>query len=617
MARETAAVMVVACILLAGSATADYQFECLGTPCVEHGLELSAVTQAPDGTYTAWGLHKEPRKRALIGVDLQTGEMTRIDLRMYGDLGNFPMVTGADGNLYIYAGGPAHFLRYNVIASGLEDLGVPAEPASYFGHGALADDGRFYVGSYPDTHLVYCDTSTGEIGDLGTMREDPRQCYIFPNVEVSDGVVYCPTGLHHQELWACDTRTGTKRQILPAEMTERQGAPSIWEGPDGMVYGRSAGDRFQCLPDRIVTDVAVPERVEEPLTAGAERVSAVDAEAWVTLTDAESGDTRQVQTDYAGRPLRIYCVGCERDGKLWGGTCFPANVFSYDPETGAMVDHGRISSGRIQVYDILSVDTGLLLASYVAALIDLWNPDEPAGEGNPYRFERGETQDRPIQWALGPDGHAYIGTRPAKGRVGGALARVDFRDRSITWWCNVIPNQSIMGCAPVPETGEMLCTTSTYGGSSSKATEPEGFVFLWDCAEERVAERLQPVPGTKTYGAVARADNGLIYCIAHPGHYFALDPVSRETVFVGELPDGLDGYAMRFPGLTDRPAGPDGLIYSVIGGAVYAIDPTDHSMSMVADHPSLVDAHGFYVTDEGVLYYGAWSDLWRVDLSGR
>jgi hypothetical protein len=200
-------------------------------------------------------------------------------------------------------------------------------------------------------------------------------------------------------------------------------------------------------------------------------------------------------------------------------------------------------------------------------------------------------------------------------RRGGALARVDFRAPSITWWPNLIPNQSIIGCAPVPETGELLCTTSTYGGSSSKPTEPEGFVFLWDCAEERVAARLQPVPGTKSYGAVARADNGLIYCIAHPTHFAAIDPVSRETVFVGELPDGLDGYAVRFPGLTDRPAGPQGLVYSVMGGAIYAIDPADHSMTRVAEDQSLEDALGYYVTDAGVLYYGSGSDLWRVDLS--
>ncbi len=604
---------LVGLFLLRGHADGQLELEKLGTPATVKEISFSLVTQDPDGYYIAWTRYEGPLRRALLGVRIDTGEMIWVDVGKYGSSHIVPVI-GRDGNIYLYTGNPAHFLKYDITKRELVDLGCPASPAHYFGGGDFGPDGKFYMGSYPATYLVSCDTNTGAIESLGRIAEDPLECYIYPSIAISDdGVVYCPVGLHHQELWAYEIETGTKQQILPEELTKAQGAPRVWLGKDGQVYGKAGSTSFLCRPDRIVTDaeiLSVSYHRRPPMTAGDKRVGAINAAGKLALTDVNTGEETLVQTDYAGKPLKVFCVGPERDGKIWGGTLFPAMSFSYDIANGELTDYGRIATGSHQIYDIINLSDGLLMGSYFGAWMDLWDPQKPLEEGvNPYRFERNPTQERPMQWAMGPDGCAYTGTVPSKGRLGGALAKVNPQDKSVKWFVNIVENQSIMYCAPVAATGELLCASSIQGGSSAKPTEKEAYIFLWDCAGEKITHMAQPVAGTKSYGRLVSARNGIVYGLAG-GQYFAFDPVKRETIFIGDLP--VKG--TYFPSLSDEPVGEKGLIYGLGEDAIFAIDPADHSVKVIARDDSISGVHGFHVTADGVLYYGAETTLWRCKL---
>ena len=76
-----------------------------------------------------------------------------------------------------------------------------------------------------------------------------------------------------------------------------------------------------------------------------------------------------------------------------------------------------------------------------------------------------------------------------------------------------------------------------------------------------------------------------------------------EMPFIGDLGK---------PALADKASGPEKLIYGIGGGGVFVIDPKDHAMRVVAKHPSLEEARGIYVTQDGTLYYGSGSKLWRM-----
>jgi outer membrane protein assembly factor BamB len=588
-------------------------FEDLGQPVRSRKLQISLVTSNSQGQYTAWRAVEGAHERSLVGIRVDTGKTLRVDLLRFRE-GHIQMIKARDGNLYLFAGRPGRFLKFDVETSTLTDLGVPDKQSSYWLGNAVGPDGRFYMGTYPTAGVVVCDPATGKIENLGRLPEDSREAYLlFPAVS-DDNVIYCPVGLHHQELWSLDLKTRRKQQILPHVLTKAHGTPRVWLGADGKVYGQSGKSTFVCRPDGVDEVKATSQRVRPPQNqAGDLTVTSVDDQGRLHLLNRLTKKEELVATDYPGTAAPIYSIGCVHQGKIYGGTFEPADLFEFDPQTGKLQDLGCQSGGKIQVYDILSHAQGLILASYTGGCLDLFDPTQPKKRGsNPQPLAKLQTpwrQERPQQLCLGPDGRVYVGTVPVKGVLGGALTRVDLADNSVKVWRNIVTNQTVSYLAAVPETGELFCGSSVSGGTSAIPSEKEAVVFLWDVKREAVAYLDRPVPGTKHYGNVVRAANGLIYGIAE-GKYYAYDPRKRITVFVGELP--VRG--LRWPQLSDYPVGEKGLIYGLGDDAVFAINPADHKASVVARHPSLSQAFGFLVTADGTLYYGAHGNLMRCRL---
>ena len=619
MKTSRPALLLISSLFVGHAVGGSYRFESLGEPVKIRTLSFCAVTQDPDGFSVGWAPFLEDGldRMALVGVRTDTGAVIWNDLSKYRQ-GKVTLTQGNDGNVYVYAGAPGHFFRYDIVRRELQDLGMPEDAASYYAWGALGPDGRFYVGTYPNAALVCCDTRTGKIENLGRLSPDNRESYIYPSVAISDdNIVYCPVGLHHMELWACNARTGARKQILPPALTELQGSPRVWTGTDGRVYGSAGETSFLCLGERIEPGKTIPERSAPLLLAGGKLLGAINEEGKLSLTDPKTGKRTWLQTQFEGSRAFIFSVGCERGGRIYGSCALPSRSFSYDTATGKLTDLGILDSGKCEVYDTISQPEGLFLASYFGAHVDLYDPDKPLEpDKNPRHLGSAPGQERPIQWCLGPEGMLYTGTEPAKGRLGGALLRVNPKDLSLKMWPTPIRNQSIEYVAAIPETGELLCTTSIEGGSSAIPTENEACVFLWDTKKEAMVFRAEPIRGTKTYGRAVRARNGLIYGVGGR-KYYAFDPKARAFIFTGSLPVKR----LHFPGLNDEPVGPLGLIYGLGDDAVFAIAPADHSARVVARDPSISGsgagawgASGFFVTLEGVLYYGSGATLMRCRL---
>ncbi|MCX6898718.1 MAG: hypothetical protein NT105_08470 [Verrucomicrobia bacterium] len=587
----------------------SFTFEDLGEPVRLRELQMQAVTRDSGNGYMAWSDYETSDKRTLVGIHLDSGDVTWVDLTRFG-ITHIQMIQADDGNLYAYTGSPGHFLKYDVAKRELTDLGVPAKPASYWLGNAVGPDGKFYVGAYPQARLVRCDPRTGKVENLGRLPGDPKQCYLLHPAASADNIIYCPVGLHHQELWAVDSKTGAKKQILPESLTKAQGCPRVWLAADGNVYGESGSAKFRCHPDRVELGETKAPAPRKPLLAGDKIVGSINAAGKLALTNVKTRKVTLLQTRYEGAPRSIFSVSCERDGKIYGGTFSPAITFCYDTRSGKLTDLGALAVNKVQIYDTLNHPSGLFLSSYMPATVDFFDPTKSIKrQDNPRHVVTVKSQERPVQLTLGPDGMIYSGTFPSKGRLGGALVRINPADFSHKVWVNVIPNQSIFSVAAVPELGGLFCASSIQGGSSAIPTEKEAFVFLWDCQRETVAFRAQPVAGTKNYGAVVRARNGLLYGIAGT-KYYVFDPAQRKVVFTSALPVK----SLRFPELSDEPADPRGLIYGVGDDAVFAIDPADHSAKIVVRDKSLSHAFGFFVTQDETLYYGCGSRLMRCRL---
>ena len=589
--------------------------EDLGQPVVKRGLGMRCVTRDSAGMMEAWGAFETAERFALVGVRLDNGKTTWVDINQFGPppvRARHPqMMAGADGNLYAFVGVPGHFIKYDVTRRELTDLGVPSPKASYWLGSAVGPDGRFYIGTSSETELLRCDPTTGKMENLGRLTTDNREHYAPHPIVSDDNVVYCPVGLHHGELWAVNARNGERKQILPESLMSKRGAPEVWRGKDGRVYGEWAGAKFRCTPDTIVMgETSPPWPRSNPKLVDDLSVGDIGDDGKLKLM--RKGKVSYIATDYPGATRSIYSVSCEREGRIYGGGVSPANTFSYDPATKKFTDFGQISSGPIQIYDTINHERGLFIASYMNASVDFFDPSAPVKKGvNPRRVVTLEGQERPVQEIIGPDGMLYTGTGPSKGRLGGALLRVNPADLSHKTWSNIITNQSISRLVSVQKTGQVLGVTSIYGGSSAIPTETEACLFLWDCQREEVVFTAKPLPGTKTYGAVVRAANGLVYGVdGRSNKFYAFDPISQTTVFTGTLPVKT----LHFPELADEPFGPCGLIYGLGDDAIIMIDPADHSAKMVGRNPALKNAWGFCVAHDGMLYFGARGHLMRCQL---
>ena len=598
-------------LLSTGSFGAQYRFEPLGRPLTPMAAEIALTTPGPDGRVQAWAVVEAPEMYGVIGVSVDTGETQWIDLADYG-YGHIQITSTPSGKLYLYAGNPGHFLKYDIASKELTDLGAPARDTVYWLGQAVGPDGKLFVGVGLGARLVYVDPATDEIKNLGSMADDPKNRYLLHPVVSDANVLYGPIGLHHPALVACDVKSGQSRQILPEELKTGSGMVSVWVADDGQVYGERSGRQFRCHPDRIeYIEGAPPARSTDLVRqAGDYTAEQIDTRGRLILRHRQGGEPKTVQTQFPGVPKEIFCISCERDGKVYGGGgSHQANTFTVDMKTAELNDHGRHTRGGVQVYDILSHPRGLFYSSYVGANLDFWNP-ETNERRHIATLEEDYDQERAWQLTLGPDGMIYTGTRPIKGHLGGAVVRVNPEDFSFKLWRNVIPNQSFISAVAVPKTGEIFFTSSVQGGTSAAPTETEAYVMLWDCAKEEMVWKGTPLPGTTVYGKAAIGTNGIVYGLAG-NRYFAFDPVARRVIHTGELPVGDPA----LPGMVDEAAGPQGLIFGLGDGAIFAIDPADHQARIIARHESIDDrVRGMYVTQDGVLYYSKGSELWRVDL---
>lgn len=587
-------------------------FENLGPPLKPKPVPVSVVTPAPDGSsHLAWAEVRSPERKGLLGVDVNTGKSTWIDLAAW-DYGHIFLTRAPNGHLYLYTGAPAHFLKVDAKTHKLTDLGAPAATASYTMDAALAPDGRFFTCSFPKTHLVSVDTTTDQIVDHGALSTDARNKYATGIAVSDENIVYVAIGLHHAEVWAFDPATGRKKQILPRATGKAPDRARLTLGEDGQVYAAVGGKIFRCGPEGVdLVDTAPSERSElEERRAGDWYASALTSGNALLLRHVAHGARKEVPTDFDGVPAWLYAVCGERDGGIYGSGFHPAHVFRYDPQTGVSEDLGRRTGGRIQIYDILDHPRGLFLSSYSGAHLDFWNP-ETGEQQHIATLVFDHDQERGLELRHGPDGMIYLASRPSKGKVGGALTRIDPETLAWKCWRNVIPNHSVHSITSIPETGELFCTSSVYGGSGSVPVEKEGLVFLWNCQREEMVWKHVPIAGDPSYGETVRGQDGFVFVHAHD-EFLLVDPVARKVVHRGQMPVKQ----LRAQAIADRPDA-DGRIYGLGDDALFAFDPAIREARVVARHPSVEQARSLYLAQSGNLYYVSGACLWRVKLANQ
>jgi len=608
--------MLLICGVSCMAAAPQYKFEEVGKP-VRLPLAIEFVTKAADGSFTAWGNlgSNDATRRALVGVNIQTGALTEVDFAKYGKANANQCFKYDENTIYIFSGMPGRFFKYQIAQQKLTEL-EPASHATYWmkSSWAIGPDGKIYVGLFPGAVVMVLDPATDKVTLHERISPDEREQYVINPAASDHNILYFPVGMHHAELWAYNPATGAKQQILPAELTASYGHPKVWTGTDGNVYGSVGDTQFQCYENGIIKGKTLPRRQLSPanIAKGLE-AKEIDIKGRLMLEDIKTHQQTLVPTKFNNSAVTVVGVHTLFQGKLYGSSHKPGLCFSYDPKTGEFENLGQLTRGAVRVYDMFPYDGGLYMSSYVGGYIDYYQPGKATK--SVIALWKDHEQERPLQFAQGTDGQIYAVAQPVKGHLQGALVRINPKDNSAKVWRDFFGELSPTSITTVPETGDLFITCTIAGGTSAVPKAKEAEVLLWNPQTEKVTARLQPIAGSTDYGRAMRAANGLIYGCAQR-QYYVFDPKTGKVIYHGDIPEMSDVKLSRPPLLCSQQVGQQQFIYGVErnSGALFEINPRSNEIRIVARDKSLRQIRDAFISPQGVLYYGAGAKLMQCRL---
>jgi streptogramin lyase len=561
-----------------------------------------------DTIYLSFGQYNAPL--FLLAVHLDTGQIRQFNGPLSSEMGSWGYTVDQENRIYLGSYYHAHLLRFDPKTEAWDDLGQPGGEGEYFICSiTTGPDGKIWGGTYPSAKLFSYDPKTGMSENFGRM--DPHQFYCYPTAG-GDGLIYCAIQFEKMDIVVFDPEKKAKTSLIPLEH-RKPGRVSLVKGEDGKIYSRlSSLDQWylieggEKLVDISKSDVPFPQ---SGLPDG--RTFSVFDHSILRIENPVTKEEKKIPLQYEAAGTFIFVVGTGPDGKIYGSTMLPLRLFVWDPENHSLTNLGKAAQGGGEVYSMGSHEGQLYLCSYPGARLSVYDPKKPLqfgdGEGaNPRDLgPLGGDQDRPRAMVAGPHGKVYIGSYPDYGLRGGAISVYDPKKNEKKVYSHIIPNQSIASLAYIEKSDLIAAGSSVRGGGGTRAIEKEAKLILWEPKEEWKIAEIIPVPGARTILSLAVTTEGIVYGITDHGKVFSFDPERVEVTNIFNL-------AWKEPIETSLQLGPDGRLYGLAKEAIFAVDPKDDQVSLVAK-PSVPISSGMAMLGRKI-YFGSGANLWEFEI---
>ena len=431
--------------------------------------------------------------------------------------GAWAMEAGPDGRIYLGTYFQGHILRLDPAKGQLDDLGQAIPGETYVWQLSLGPDGKLYGCTYPGAKLLQVDPQTGAMTDLGKM--DPVQNYNRFVCAAPDGWVYCAIGSEKANLVAYNPKTRELRSLIP-EADRKPGFGQVVRGADGNAYGTCLGKTYRLRDGGATVIDSLP--------------------AVMARTRLKDGRNMEDPGTYPGRELPIFRLAEGPDGKVYGSSVLPEYLLRFDPAEPKPVTMGLIPGA--EAYSMLTAHDKLFIASYTGATLQVYDPKQEFKPGqartnNPSFYgSTAPEQDRPYDIAEGSDGRIYMACVPSYGHFGGALSWYDPKTDTVEHVPTPVKDQALASVCALPN-GLLACGTSIEGGPGTKPRATEAVLFLWNIAKREMVSSCVPVPGASILVNLAAGKDGLVYGTAGRT-LFAFDPRKRAVVASAQLAQG-------------------------------------------------------------------------------
>lgn len=644
------------------------------TPLVHVGAktDLGQIVKAPLTVGAEIGATAAGNNEVYVGLngavstfyalDAETGSV-KFSQEMPGITHLYGITMGSDGNVYFTGTHDGVLYRYLPSQMRVERLGTnPSDP--WVWDLAASSDGKIYGATYGSSKVFEYDIATGSFRDLGPIRPaGSTQQEYARGIGVTDQYLYVAVGIP-EALIRIDRQTGVQTEIQLPYSGQTRMAADVWVY-NGNLFVRDESSTLFVLDEatlevkntiRFKATISPPSPSDPNViyykkdsalytynmatnkTAMVEGLPTLPMTTpvkfqWITpksgpkagvpvlatmlefteymLYDPQDGWFQTIPLQVAPQGIEIQSVEKGPDGKLYVGG-YQKAMSIYDPASQTTL-HSEAMFPQPEGIGFLNGKA--YFGTYGGAVMYRYDPAQPYHYGgtpddNPgLVYDIQDQQDRPFAITSG-DNKLFVGTVAEYGVLGGALTVYDEAAGTWTVHRNVVQNQSVTGLAY--RDGKLFGSTSIWGGLGIQPTETEAKIFVWDVASgTKTAEFSLQIPGIdeapKLIGDLSFGPDGLLWGIAG-GTVFALDPdtyrlVKSKMIFPSNYVSNSNWrpYYIRW--------GSDGLMYTTLGRNLTVIDPSTLEYTVVEPGVSLMT-----IGDDGNLYYASGSNLMKLEI---
>ncbi|MER6947881.1 hypothetical protein ABT294_27985 [Nonomuraea sp. NPDC000554] len=440
---------------------------------------------------------------------------------------------------------------------------VAEYPDHYIWTMASSPDGKVYMGTSEPGRVWEYDPATGQSRDLG--QPAPGEAYVR-SIQADDRYVYAGIG-SHAHLIAIDRATGEKRDLLPAELADRDWVSSMAMSDTHLAGGMNS------LAELVILDKADPSghRVVKASAPGEKYVVAVLIhDGYVYFAGRPSGTF--YRCELATGKLEVLGVPyfeaathrlLAHEGRVYG--IQDSAVFVYDPATGGLEyrnlvqrgfkaapeepmsvhsDGRRVyvgGKGGADVHDLatgkvtrlgiagepktlLTVGDTTYLGVYTQAALYAHH----AGDAEARLLARtGNQQDRPRDLAYDArTGLVVMPTQPEPGHMNGALSLYSPRTGTYATHRPVVERQTVYSV--VARHGTAYLGTLIQEGLGLPPVTTTARLAAFDLVGRKLLWQVEPVPGARSITSLALGPD-FVYGMASTGDVFEFDPRTRKV----------------------------------------------------------------------------------------
>jgi hypothetical protein len=546
----------------------------------------------------------------LLAVNPDTGQMRQFNGPLSSEMGSWGFTVDHENRIYLGSYYNAHLLRFDPRTEEWEDLGRPAGGReSFICAVTTAPDGKIWGGTFPSAKLFSYDPKTGVSEDFGRM--DPDQFYCYPTAG-EDGLIYCAIQFEKMDIVVFDPEKKTRTSLILGE-SRKPGRVTLVRGKDGRIYSKLPTSDQWFLVEEGKRLVEVPPSsvplVPKALPDG--RVFYSIENNILRIENPVTKERKEIPLQYEAAGAFIFVVGTGPNGKIYGSSMLPLQLFVYDPHRQSLANLGKASRATGEVYSMGSLNGKLYLCSYPEARLSVYDPGKPTRFGddedaNPRDLgPMGEDLYRPRAMIAGPHGKVLIGGYPDYGLLGGAIAVYDPMKNEKRVYRHIIRNQSIASLVYIEKLDLIAGGSSIRGGTGTHAVEKEAKLMLWDPKEEKKIFEIVPVPEAKTILSLAVTVEGLLYGITDNGKVFVFEPEKKEIRKIFNL-------GFKEPREISLQLGPDLRLYGLAKEAIFFIDPRNDQVSLVKE-PSVPIHSGMAMLGRKI-FFGSGANLWEFEI---